>query len=79
MFIGVVHELLQEHAHQPYLHRVQRHVHVDEHGVVVGKIASPGFDELQEHLGRDERVVLNELREHLRREARVEDERGVPL
>ena len=38
---GVAHELLQEQAEQPYLHRVQRHVHVDEHGVVVGKVASP--------------------------------------
>ena len=63
----------------PYLHRVQRHVHVDEHGVVVGKVASLRLHELQENLGRDERVVLDELGEHLRREASVEHKRGVPL
>ena len=62
-----------------YLHRVQRHVHVDEHGVVVGKVASFRLHELQENLGRDERVVLDELGEHLGRKAGVEHQRGVPL
>ena len=58
---------------------MQRHVHVDEHGVVVGKVASLRLHELQENLGRYERVVLDELGEHLRREAGVEHQRGVPL
>ena len=48
--------------------------------IIIGNEDSiPCFDELQEHLGRDERVMLDQLREHLRRKACVEHERRVPL
>lgn len=44
-----------------HLHGVKRHVHVDQHGEVLGDLAA--LHQLQQHLDGHQRVVLHQVRE----------------
>lgn len=56
---------------------MQRHVHVDQHGEILGDLAA--LHQLQQHLDGHQRVVLHQVRQLCRGQADVVHQLGVLL
>lgn len=60
-----------------HLHRVQRHIHVDQGAQVLCDLA--GGHKLQQALNSDHRVVLHQIRQLKRRQPAVVNKSRIPL